>query len=47
MADRGCALGVAKFQLCRENKFNGYQALVMMTLIWICSLQGASYMVIR
>ena len=45
MADRGCALGVAKFQLCRENEFNGYRALVMMTLV--CSLHGASFVVIR
>lgn len=45
MADRGCALGVAKFQLCRENEFNSYCASVVMTLV--CSLHGASFVVIR
>ena len=45
MADRGCALGVAKFQLCREKQFNGYRPLVMMALV--CSLHGGSFVLIR
>ena len=44
MADRGWALGVTKFQLCREKEFDSYRALVMMALV--CSLHGASFVVI-
>ena len=45
MADRGCTLAVAEFQLCWEKEFNGYRALVMMALVW--SLYGASFAAIR